>query len=153
MIFHNIFLFWNTPKTKNMFFSAIFAIIWLVIVVVVIAGMWKAFEKAGQPGWACIIPIYNIYVMTKIGGKPGWWVVVIFLVPFVNIIFIIWLYNMVSKSFGKDEGFTVGLVLLGFIFWPILGFGTAQYLGPFGDPAAFQGYQGKDQFEFEQKPA
>ena len=110
--------------------------------------MWKVFEKAGQPGWAAIIPIYNLYIMTKIAGKPGWWVIM-FLIPFVNLIFAIWLYNMVSKSFGKDEGFTAGLVILGFIFWPILGFGGARYLGPFGNPESFRAYQGKDKFDFE----
>ncbi len=123
-------------------------VIWVAFVVFIIAAMWKVFEKAGQPGWAAIIPIYNTYIMTKIGGKPGWWVLVM-LIPFVNIIFSIWLTNMISKSFGKDEGFTVGLILLGFIFWPILGFGSAKYLGPFGDPEAFRTYQGKDRFEFE----
>lgn len=124
-------------------------IFYLILLVVVIAGMWKAFEKAGQPGWACIIPIYNIYIMTKIGGKPGWWVLLCF-IPVVNIVFIIWLYNMISKSFGKDEGFTVGLVLLGMVFWPILGFGSAKYIGPFGDQAAFLAAQ-NPQFDFEQK--
>lgn len=123
-------------------------VIYLAIVVFIIASIWKVFEKAGQPGWAAIIPIYNIYIMTKIGGKPGWWVLM-FLIPFVNLVFLIWLYNMISKSFGKDEGFTAGLIILGFIFWPILGFGSAKYLGPYGDPAAFAAYQGKDKFDFE----
>ena len=124
-------------------------IFYINLLVVVIAGMWKAFEKAGQPGWACIIPIYNLYIMTKIAGKPGWWVLMFFL-PIVNLIFIIWLYNMISKSFGKDEGFTVGLVLLGVVFWPILGFGSAKYIGPYGDQAAFLAGQ-NPQFDFEQK--
>jgi len=122
----------------------------LAIAILTIASMWKVFEKAGQPGWAAIIPIYNIYIMTKIGGKPGYWTLLC-LIPLVNIVFIIWLYNMVSKSFGKDEGFTAGLIFLGLIFWPILGFGSAKYLGPFGDPAAFAAHQGKDKFDFEQK--
>lgn len=126
------------------------AIILIVLFVVfILAAMWKVFTKAGQPGWAAIIPIYNFYIMTKIGGKPGWWTILL-LIPIVNYVFLIWIYNMISKSFGKDEGFTVGLVLLGFIFWPILGFGSAKYLGPYGDPAAFQAYQGKDKFDFEQ---
>ncbi|MEO7924391.1 MAG: DUF5684 domain-containing protein [Chitinophagaceae bacterium] len=124
-------------------------IIWIGVVVFLIAAMWKVFEKAGQPGWAAIIPIYNIYIMTKIGGKPGYWVLLC-LIPILNLVILIWLYNMVSKSFGKDEGFTAGLVFLGFIFWPILGFGNAKYLGPFGDPAAFAAFQGKDKFDFEQ---
>ena len=129
---------------------AILIILVVAFVVFIIAAMWKVFEKAGQPGWAAIIPIYNIYIMTKIGGKPGIWTLWC-LIPIVNYIFIIWLYNMVSKSFGKDEGFTAGLVLLGIIFWPILGFGSAKYLGPYGNPAAFQAYQGKDKFDFENK--
>jgi len=122
----------------------------LAILVVVIAGMWKAFEKAGQPGWACLIPIYNFYVMIKIGGKPGWWLILM-LIPVVNIVYYIWTVNMISKSFGKDEGFTVGLILLGIVFWPILGFGDAKYVGPYGDPAAFKAAQ-NPQFDFE-KPA
>ena len=108
----------------------------LAVVVFMIAAMWKIFEKAGQPGWAAIVPIYNCYVLLKIVGKPGWWLL-LFLIPIVNYVFIIWTYNMLSKSFGKEEGFTVGLVLLGIVFFPILGFGDAKYLGPFGDKTAF----------------
>ena len=106
-----------------------FVIFYLAIIVVAVAGMWKTFEKAGKPGWAAIIPIYNIYIMIEIVGKPTIWLLWC-LIPCVNFVFIIWLYNLISKSYGKTEGFTVGLVLLGFIFWPILGFSSAQYLGP-----------------------
>ncbi len=106
-----------------------FLVIYLGFIVLAIAGMWKTFEKAGQPGWAAIIPIYNIYIMIQIVGKPTIWLLWC-LLPCINFIFVIWLYNLISKSFGKEEGFTVGLVLLGFIFWPILGFGSATYLGP-----------------------
>lgn len=74
-----------------------------------------------------------------------------FLIPIINCVFAIWLYNMISKSFGKDEGFTIGLVLLGIVFWPILGFGAAKYLGPYGDPVAFRAYQEEHQFDFENK--
>jgi Family of unknown function (DUF5684) len=153
-IFHSQLLFAILvyTKTNTMEFSSGFIIIWLLVVVFIIASIWKTFEKAGQPGWAAIIPIYNIYIMTKIAGKPGWWVLLCF-IPLVNIVILIWLYNMISKSFGKDEGFTAGLVLLGFIFWPILGFGSAKYEGPFGDPAAYQAFRGKDKFEFEEPKA
>ena len=115
----------------------IFFIFILAILVFYIAASWKIYEKAGQPGWACIVPIYGQYILLKIVGKPGWWLLLYF-IPVVNIVFVIWTYNMLSKSFGKDEGFTVGLLLLGFIFWPILGFGDAKYLGPYGDPIAFR---------------
>jgi len=124
-------------------------IFWLATVIFLIAAMWKVFEKAGQPGWAAIIPIYNIYIMTKIAGKPGWWVLMFF-VPIFNLVFAIWLYNMISKSFGKEESFTAGLVLLGIVFWPILGFGSAKYLGPYGDQAAFQRLRNPN-FDFDNK--
>jgi hypothetical protein len=120
-----------------------FLVAMLVIVVFMIAAMWKIFEKAGQPGWAAIIPFYNAYIILKIVGKPTWWLILL-IIPLVNIVFAIWTYNMLSKSFGKDEGFTVGLLLLGIIFFPILGFGPAKYLGPFGDKAAFDAQNLKD---------
>lgn len=117
------------------------------IVFLVIASMWKIFEKAGQPGWAAIIPIYNCIILLKIVGKPTWWVI-LFLIPFVNYVFIIWTYNMLSKSFGKDEGFTVGLLLLGIVFFPILAFSDIRYIGPYGDAAAFAAAQQPD-FDFD----
>lgn len=124
-------------------------ILYLVFVVFILASIWKVFQKAGEPGWACLIPFYNLYTMLKIAGKPGWWLI-LFFIPVVNLVFLIWTYNMISKSFGKEEGFTVGLILLGFVFWPILGFGSATYLGPYGDQAAFQARQNPN-FDFEQR--
>ena len=112
---------------------------------------WKIFSKAGEPGWAAIIPIYNAIIFFKIIGKPWWWIFM-YLIPIVNIVFAIWTVNMLSKSFGKDEGFTVGLILLGFIFIPILGYGSAQYQGPYGDPVLFKEYQDRKNnngFDFE----
>jgi hypothetical protein len=120
-----------------------FMVIILAIVVFMIAAMWKIFVKAGREGWEAIVPIYNMYVLLKIVGKPGWWLILM-LIPIVNYVFVIWTYNMLSKSFGKDEGFTAGLVLLGVVFLPILGFGPAQYLGPYGDKAAFDARNLKD---------
>ena len=134
----------------DFFYNPAFIICWLAVVVFLIVAQWKVFVKAGQPGWACIIPIYNIYIMTKIAGKPGIWTLLC-LIPIVNIVFVIWLYNMISKSFGHDEGFTVGLILLGIIFWPILGFGSSKYSGPYGNPEAFRAYQEQHKFDFENK--
>jgi len=112
-------------------FGAFFLIIILAITVLIIIAEWKIYEKAGKPGWAVLIPIYNLIVLLEIVGKPLWWIF-LFLIPFVNIIFGIWVTNLLSKSFGKDEAFTVGLILLGIIFYPILGFGDAKYVGPAG---------------------
>ena len=98
----------------------------LALAVFVIAGMWKTYEKAGQPGWAAIVPIYNLVVLLKIAGKPLWWVVLL-LVPIVNFFVIIIVSLEVAKGFGKSSGFGLGLAFLGFIFYPILGFGDATY--------------------------
>ena len=104
-------------------------ILYLAIIVVVIAGFWKTFEKAGKPGWAAIIPIYNIIVLLEITGKPIWWII-LFLIPFVNLIIAIIVDHALATSFGKGAGFTVGLIFLSFIFIPILGFGDATYTKP-----------------------
>ncbi|WP_020529508.1 DUF5684 domain-containing protein [Flexithrix dorotheae] len=113
------------------FGSGLFAVIYLAFIVVMIAAQWKIYEKAGKPGWACIIPIYNIIVLLEIIGKPWWWLLLMF-VPIANLVVAIWAINLLSKSFGKDEGFTLGLIFLSFIFYPILGFGSAEYKGPAG---------------------
>jgi hypothetical protein len=100
----------------------------LIIAILVIAGLWKVFTKAGKPGWAAIIPIYNIIVLLQIAGKPVWWIL-LFLIPFVNFIIIILVWLGVAKAFGKGVGFALGLVFLSPIFIPILGFGNASYSG------------------------
>lgn len=109
-----------------------FLYIMIGLVVLIAIAHWKIYEKAGKPGWAAIIPIYNIIVLMEIIGKPPWWVILYF-IPLVNIVFAIWATNLLSKSFGKDEAFTIGLLILGVIFYPILGFGSAEYQGPAGD--------------------
>jgi hypothetical protein len=95
---------------------------------VMIAALWKIFTKAGQPGWAAIIPIYNTIVLLKIAGKPTWWIV-LFLIPIVSFVMLILTYVGLANNFGKGGGFAVGLVLLSPVFIPILGFGSAQYRG------------------------
>lgn len=109
--------------------SPVSMIVGLLIALLLIVAMWKVFTKAGQPGWASIIPIYNLYIWCKIVGRPGWWIILM-LIPFVNIIIGIILCIDMAKSFGKGAGFGIGLALLGIIFLPILGFGSAQYQGP-----------------------
>ncbi len=101
----------------------------LVILVVLVAAQWKIFTKAGKPGWAAIIPIYNIIVFLEIIGRPIWWIV-LFLIPFVNIIVGIIALLDLAKSFGKSTGFAIGLILLSPIFLLILGFGDSRYQGP-----------------------
>jgi len=106
--------------------DALAAVIGLALIVLAIAGIWRTFEKAGQPGWAAIIPIYNLIVLLQVARKPIWWIL-LFLVPIVNLIVSILVPMEVARRFGKGTGFGLGLAFLGFIFFPILGFGDAQY--------------------------
>jgi len=101
-------------------------ICWIVLVLLIVAGMWKVFVKAGKPGWAAIIPIYNMIVLLEIAGKPLWWFILL-LIPFVNLIVIIIVLVALARNFGKGVGFALGLLILPFIFYPILGFGDARY--------------------------
>jgi len=104
-------------------------LIGLAFGIFMIIAMWKIFTKAGKPGWASIIPIYNIWVMLEVVGRPGWWLLLM-LIPGVNFVIGIILMVDLAKSFGKGGGFAVGLLLLPYVFFPILGFGKAQYQGP-----------------------
>jgi hypothetical protein len=131
-----------------MFFVLLF-IVFLGLLGFYLYCSWRLFEKAGRQGWEGIVPVYNLYVMVQIVGKPWWWMLLM-LIPFVNYVFGIWTLNMLSKSFGKEEGFTVGLVLLGFIFFPILALGDARYQGPYGDKEAFAAYQQRGAFDVEE---
>ena len=90
--------------------------------------MWKIFTKAGKPGWAAIVPFYNIYTEFEIAGMNGW-MFLLLLIPFVNFIVMIMLYLKLAKAFGKGTGFGIGLIFLNFIFTLILAFGSAEYVG------------------------
>ncbi|MBI2214321.1 MAG: signal peptidase I [Acidobacteria bacterium] len=103
-------------------------LVWAVVVVAVIAGLWKVFVKAGKPGWAAIVPIYNFIVMLEIVGKPIWWIVLM-LIPVVNLVVAIIVSIALAEKFGKSAAYGIGIALLGFIFIPMLGFGDARYQG------------------------
>jgi hypothetical protein len=106
--------------------AGLFLFIQLALIVFIVVTMWKIFTKAGKPGWACIIPIYNIFVLLDIAGKPAWWFI-LFLIPVVNLIVMILVLAGLAANFGKGGGFVVGLIFLPIIFYPILAFGSAQY--------------------------
>lgn len=115
-------------------FAAIFGgfgmICWLIFMIIIIAAMWKVYAKAGKPGWAAIIPLYNIWVLMEIVGRPGWWLI-LFFIPLVNFIIGIIVSIDLAKSFGKSAAY--GIILLFFlniIGFLMLGFGSAEYEGP-----------------------
>jgi hypothetical protein len=119
------------PEVAGGIFAAlgmfIFVIFGLVLFLVICR--WKIYTKAGKPGWAAIIPIYNIIVLLEIVNKPTWWFLLL-LVPIVNIVIAIKIVHRLSLAFGKDVGFTILLLLLPIIGYPMLAFGDAQYTRP-----------------------
>ena len=104
-------------------------LLYMAVIVFYIFCMWKVFAKAGKPGWASIVPIYNVLVQLEIVGRPWWWLLLL-LVPVVNVVIGILVMLDLAKVFGKGSGFGVGLILLSFIFIPILAFGDAKYQAP-----------------------
>ena len=109
--------------------AAVLIVVYVAFVVFYLASFWRVYTKAGQPGWAAVIPIYNFIILMKIIGRPWWWIL-LFLVPIVNIVVLFIVYIDLAKSFGRSTGFGVGLALLGIIFLPILAWGPATYRGP-----------------------
>ncbi|HEX3069393.1 MAG TPA: DUF5684 domain-containing protein [Thermoanaerobaculia bacterium] len=101
-------------------------IVWLAVVLLIVISLWKIFVKAGKPGWAAIVPIYNLIVILEIAGKPIWWFILM-LIPLVNIIVLILVYIAFARNFGKGVGFAIGMVILPFIFFPMLAFSDARY--------------------------
>lgn len=108
-----------------------FWLVWLIVVVLAVAALWRIFSKAGEAGWQAIIPIWNVVVLLKIVGRPWWWILLL-LIPIVDIVILIIVYYDLAKSFGHGVGFTIGLIFLNIIFFLILGFGGSRYLGPRG---------------------
>jgi Family of unknown function (DUF5684) len=108
---------------------AVLLVIYLAVVIFYIAAGWKVFVKAGEPGWGILVPIYNLYLICKIAGRPEWWLI-LFFIPLINIVIGLIIAMDLAKAFSKSSGFGIGLWLLGIIFVPILGFGSAQYTKP-----------------------
>ncbi|MFB6219963.1 MAG: DUF5684 domain-containing protein [Halolamina sp.] len=109
--------------------GAVMLVVWFVVMVATIAGMWKTFEKAGEPGWAAIVPLYNFYVVIKIGGN-AWWYLLLLFVPLVNILVNVKIFVDLAKAFDQGIGFGLGIWVLPFVFLPLLGFGDDyEYVG------------------------
>jgi len=98
----------------------------LVILIALVAGIWRMFVKAGRPGWEAIVPIYNLYVMLKIAGRPGWWLI-LFFIPLAGIVMAFVLNIDLAKKFGKDILFGLCMTVFPFICYPVLGFSDARY--------------------------
>ena len=136
----------NSYEYENMARQAAIAgtvmtIVCIVLGVILLVSMWKIFAKAGKPGWASIVPFYNLYVLYEISWGKGIYFLLL-LVPFVNaFIGILTLYKL-GQNFGKSTGFIIGMILLPIIFMPLLAFGDSAFIGVggYGAPYAQQGY-------------
>ena len=120
--------FAQTYETSGVGVAAILLYVAVVYAILVIP-YWVIFTKAGQPGWPALIPIYSTYILLKVIGRPGWWLL-LFLIPIVNLVIYIIMMNDLSKSFGHGVGFTLGLIFLSWIFLAILAWGSSTYRGP-----------------------
>jgi len=112
--------------SSTMLYFAIF--ITFALTILVIAGNWKVFEKAGVAGWKCLIPIYNLYLLLVIAGKPWWWLILMF-IPIVSVVIYLLAMLSLAERFGKGPLFGVGLFFLPIIFFPLLGFDSSEYRG------------------------
>jgi len=116
-------------------FLVAYALVFVAIGVVWIIGVWKVLAKAGQPGCAVLIPIYNLVVLLRVAGLPWYWMFApcVAIIPILGwiayLVWVAWVQYRIATRFGQGFGFTLGLTLLGPIFWLILGFGSAKYLG------------------------
>lgn len=104
-------------------------VVWLVLIIIALAGMWKTFSKANIPGILAIIPIVNLFFLPQVAGKPAWWGV-LFFIPLINIVVVILVKMGISERFNRGLGTTLGLIFLPFIFYCILGFGSAKWTPP-----------------------
>lgn len=114
-------------------FGVVFPLIMLVFALIALVGCWKLFTKAGKPGWAAIIPIYNSFVLMQIIKKPWWWLLLLF-IPFVSLIITLVISIELAKAFGKSTIFGVILLWLFPIGILILGFDKSKY--QWGTPVA-----------------
>jgi len=110
------------------FFFGVFFYVSIAYTLFILVASWILYEKAGEPGWALLVPFYNLYLFNRMAGKPGWWLILWFL-PFVNLVVPILVCLALAEKFGKGVEYGLGIVFLGFIFLPMLAFGDAEYEG------------------------
>lgn len=110
--------------------SGVAGLFWLLLIAVTIVALWKIFEKAGQPGWKSLIPVYNVVILCRIANLSGW-CAILYAIPGVNIIITIIVAIRIAKAFGRSGLFAVGVILIPAIFLIILGFDKSAYLGPY----------------------
>lgn len=122
----------NIYSYQNFYFDRAIITTWVIVcfalLLLSVAGLWAMYYKAGEHGWASIIPIYNIYILYKITWGNGW-LFLLLLIPFVNVVITVITAYKLSKAFGHGLGYCIGLLLFPFLFYLIVGLGSSQYQG------------------------
>ncbi|MCH2108678.1 MAG: DUF5684 domain-containing protein [Polyangiaceae bacterium] len=116
-------------ETNDNIYLALSGLFYLAIGLLMVAASWNIYTKAGQPGWASLVPFYNMIVLLKIVGRPMWWMLLLFL-PLVNLVAILIISIDLAKSFGRGTGFGIGLFFFSFVFYPVLAWNQDEYQGP-----------------------
>lgn len=101
----------------------------LSVILLMIPAVWLTFEKAGRPGWAGLMPFYNIYILCGMGGCPGWWVWLM-VVPALNILVLLIIFHRAAQAFGYGIGMALLMLFMPLVAFPVLGFGPARYQAP-----------------------
>jgi hypothetical protein len=109
--------------------ALLFILIGLAFTVFWIAGAWKMFEKAGQPGWGILVPVYNLLLIVRIAGSPDW-MFILLLIPGVNIVAHIFVCLELGKRFSRGAAFTIGLIFIPAVFYALIGFSSSRYTPP-----------------------
>jgi hypothetical protein len=108
--------------------AVIFSLIYFGLKILYIVGLWKIFSKEGLPGWGVLIPIYNVYLLCKLAGKPGWWWLTLFFIPIVNIIFWLLVVIGIAENFDKGIGWAIASIFFAFILYSMVRFSDEQYV-------------------------
>ena len=117
---------YNTTDAADAGMGVGFLLVAVAAAIIMIASMWRIFTKAGRPGWAAIVPVYNTLQLIWTSGKPWWWVILMF-IPLINVIALIVIYYNLARAFGKGVGYTLLFLFLPIIGFPMLAWGSATY--------------------------
>jgi hypothetical protein len=107
-------------------FGGFFFLICSLILILILVSLWKIFVKARKPGWAALVPVYNVVIMLEMAGMPTWYIFLMF-IPLVNLVIGLMILVNLTKAFGKSMGFILGMIFLPLIFYPILAFDKSEY--------------------------
>jgi phage FluMu protein Com len=106
---------------KYLILGVFYFVMWMPL-----GGLWQMYLKAGEPGWSCLVPVYQLMVLARVAGKPAWWGLLLY-VPVVQLVIWVLISLELAKRFDRGTDTAIGLIFLPPVFFCILGFGDAEY--------------------------